>query len=101
MSRLDQLKTLLAKESDDVFLNFGLAMEYAKAKQFDECFAQFDKVIQLDRDYVAAYFQKGQTLAAMGETDTARDVLTAGIAAATRCGNEHAKGEMEEFLSML
>lgn len=92
---------MLTKEPDDTFLNFGLAMELAKTEKWDESLAQFDRVIEIDGNYVAAFFHKGKTLAAMGDIDRAKETLTAGISRAGQVGDMHAKGEMEEFLSML
>lgn len=100
-SRLEQLQKLLAAEPDDVFLNFGLAMEFFKTGQHAEALAQFDRVIALDPDYVAAHFQKGNSLVAMGRSDEARRVLTDGIAVARRIGNAHAAGEMADLLESL
>lgn len=101
MSRLEQLQKLLVTEPDDAFLNFGLAMELAKSSRFDESLAQFERVMQLDPNYIAAYFQKAKTLLTMGDDDAAKAELRRGIAQAQSCGEMHAKGEMEELLSTL
>ena len=41
MSRLDQLRALLENEPDDLFLNFGLAMELFKEGRLEEALAGF------------------------------------------------------------
>ena len=101
MSRLEKLEALLQKEPDDSFLNFGIDMELAKAGRFDESLAQFDRTIELNPNYIAAYFQKGRTLISMGEDDRARNALEAGIQQANLCGETHAAGEMQELLATL
>lgn len=101
MSRLDQLQKLLTTEPEDAFLNFGLAMELAKAQRFEESLAQFERVMQLDPNYIAAYFQKAKTLLVMGDDDAAKAALRRGIAQAESCGEMHAKAEMEELLGTL
>ncbi|GMU34136.1 MAG: tetratricopeptide repeat protein [Planctomycetia bacterium] len=101
MSRLEQLQNLLAKEPEDAFLNFGLAMELAKNSRFDESLVQFERVMQFDPNYIAAYFQKAKTLLTMGDEDAAKAELRRGIAQAQACGEMHAKGEMEELLNSL
>lgn len=101
MSRLEQLQSLLAKEPEDAFLNFGLAMELGKTQRYPESLAQFEKTIALDPNYIAAYFQKAKTMLAMGEDDAAKAELRRGIAQAAACGEHHAKGEMEELLGTL
>ncbi len=101
MSRLEQLEKLLKAEPDDAFLNFGIAMELAKAQRFDESLARFDRVIQFDPNYIAAHFHKAKTLLAMGAEEAAKAELSQGIERAAACGEMHAKGEMEELLSSL
>ncbi|HPF41274.1 MAG TPA: hypothetical protein P5081_19075 [Phycisphaerae bacterium] len=101
MSKEAKLRALLEKEPNDGFLNFGLAMELAKQERWDESFAQFDRLIAVDPDYVGAYFHKGKTLASVGRTDDARVELRRGIEKAGEVGDFHARGEMEEYLAGL
>ncbi|GJQ25014.1 MAG: hypothetical protein HBSAPP02_00460 [Phycisphaerae bacterium] len=101
MSRLEKLQALLEKEPNDAFLNFGLAMELAKAGRFEESLAQFDRTIANDPNYIAAYFQKGRTYVNLGEIDRAKETLQKGIAQANACGETHAAGEMSELLATL
>lgn len=101
MSRLDQIRKMLESEPDDVFLNFGLAVEYAKQGQVDEALAQFDRLHQIDANYVPAYFQRGNILLAHGRTEDAKAALMEGIRVAQRTGDLHAAGEMQEVLATL
>ena len=101
MSRLEQLEALLTKEPDDAFLNFGVAMELAKAERYPESLARFDQVVKLDPHYVAAHFHMGKTLISMGDMDAAKQALRVGIETASSCGEQHAQGEMEELLASL
>ena len=101
MPRIDQLEALLAKEPNDAFLNFGLAMELAKAGRFAESLARFERVVENDPTYVAAHFHKGKTLISMGDMPAAKAELRRGIERAAACGEMHAKGEMEDLLGSL
>ena len=101
MPSIEQLEGLLAMEPDDVFLNFGLAMALASAGKTQEAALRFEKTISLDPGYVAAYFQKGRMLADLGKTQEARAILERGIETARAVGDQHAMGEMSEFLSMM
>lgn len=101
MPREEQLRAMLAKEPDDVFLNFSLAMELAKTERTDECLARFNRVIELDSDYVAAYFHKGKTLLKLRRLEEARAALQAGVATACRLGDHHAKDQMEQLLAAM
>jgi predicted Zn-dependent protease len=98
MSRREKIQAMLAKEPDDVFLNFGLAMELAKEGDVEAAATQFDRVLQLDENYVAAYFHKGNTLIGGGRLDEARVILTKGIRVAQRQGNDHSAEEMGGLL---
>lgn len=100
-TRIDQLKKLLIAEPNDAFLNFGLAMELAKCREFDASLACFARVLEVDPNYVAAHFHKAKTLVTMGDVDAAKRELAAGIEHAGKIGELHAKGEMEEMLATL
>jgi len=98
MSRIGKLRQMLEKNPDDVFLNFGLAMELAKSLEIDQAVGQFDRVLQLDARYIPGYFQKGSALLSAGRRDDARAALLAGIAAARASGDPHAADEMQALL---
>jgi len=101
VSRLDEIEKLLAAEPNDVFLNFSLGMEYAGAGRTDDAVRQFDRVIELDPEYIAAYSRQADALIAMGHKDQARQALTAGIGAAQRKGDQHAADQMNKTLNTL
>lgn len=101
MSRLDQIQKMLQKEPGDVFLNFGLAMEYVKAGRTDDAVAQFKHVTELDPKYIPAYFQQGNALVAAGRLHDASAILREGIEVAESIGDHHAAGEMGEVLATL
>ena len=92
---------MLAKEPDDVFLNFSLAMELAKEGMIDDAMSRFDRVLTLDPKYTAAYFQRATTLIAGGRTAEAKRALQEGISAAQRVGDPHAAAEMQGVLDRL
>ncbi len=101
MSRRQQIEGLLADDPDDTFLNYALAKEFVGEGEIEAGIAAFDRVLQLDPNYVPAYFQKGQTLATEGEVEAARDVLIRGIAVAEQVSDAHAAGEMTAYLDTL
>lgn len=101
MPSREKLQKLLENEPDDVFLNFGLAMEMKKEGSFDDALAQFDRVIELDATYTAAFFQKGNTFIELGRIEEATSTLQRGVEAARQIGNTHAAGEMQEVIDHL
>lgn len=101
MPRRAQIEELLKADPHDPFLKYALAKELASEGDVAAALTAFDRVIAEHPDYVAAYFQKGQTLAGEGEDEAAREVLGRGIAVARRVGDAHAAGEMTAFLDTL
>ncbi len=57
-------------------------------------------MIELDADYSPAYYQQGRLLLALDRPDEARTVLTAGLEAAQRSGDQHAAAEMNDLLEL-
>lgn len=101
MPSIEQLNKLLAIEPNDIFLNFGLAMEYAKSNQPEEAIRQFQKVLELDPNYYTAYFQWAKLLINTDCRPEAREVLKKGIRTAENCNDRHAKTEMRELLDAI
>jgi Flp pilus assembly protein TadD len=101
MSRIEQIEKMLASNPDDVFLNFALAMEQVKSGQSEQALAGFQRVTELDPNYVPAYTQLSNTLIALARKDEARAVLARGVEAATRTGDSHAAGKMRDALKLL
>lgn len=101
MSRREQLEQMLVNSPDDVFLKYALAMTLAGDGEEEAATAQLAVVNKEHPDHVAAWFQRAQILARLGEVDESREVITAGIVAAQQAGDDHAEGEMRSFLEML
>jgi len=101
VSRLEQIEKMLAGSPDDVFLNFALAMEQVKAGQHEQAIARFERVTQLDPNYVPAYTQLSRTFITLGRKDEAKAALSRGVEAATRAGDKHAVSKMSDALKLL
>lgn len=97
-TRREKIEQMLTREPSDAFLNFSLAMELVKEGNTDLALTQFDRVLAVDAKYLAAHFQKGNTLLALRRLDDAREALQSGIRAARGVGDAHAAGEMQEVL---
>jgi len=100
-TRRQMLEEFVAAKPNDAFARYGLAMECAIAGDAGAADQQFKTLLGAHPDYVAAYFQYGQFLAKNGRTDEARSTLHAGIATASRTGDDHARSEMEAALAEL
>jgi len=100
-SRREMLEEFVAAHSNDAFARYGLAMECAKAGDAAAAGQHFQALLAAHPEYVAAYFHYGQLLAKLGRTEEARSTLSAGIGAAQRAGDEHARSEIEAALAEL
>jgi Tfp pilus assembly protein PilF len=100
-SRREQIEEMLADDPNDVFLRYGLAMEYASAGDTAAAVRCFQDLLRIAPDYVPAYVQAGQLYARLGRDDEAMATYREGIEVARQKGDLHAAGEMEGFLMSL
>src|ERR1700744_4010459 len=73
-NRLDVLRGMVASNPNDSFARYGLAMEYVKSGKLQDAVAEFDKLLELNANYAAAYFHSGQALEKLGKLEQARAV---------------------------
>jgi predicted Zn-dependent protease len=99
--RIEMLLQILKENPKDSFARYGLAMEYSKLGDVEMAMQEFSSLLAEHPDYSAGYFMAAQMLAKVGRSGEAKEFLTNGIAAASRTGNAHAKGEMEGMLDEL
>lgn len=100
-SRRQMLEEFVAQKPDDVFSRYGLALECMNNGDPAAADQHFRALLKRNPDYVPAYLMYGQLLARESRTDEARRVLSSGIEAATKSGNQHARSEMEALLNDL
>jgi hypothetical protein len=78
-----------------------LAMECMNSGDPRAADVHFRALIERNADYIAAYLMYGQFLARESRSDEAKRILSNGIAAAAKKGDDHARSEMESFLAEL
>lgn len=100
-NRLDALKQMIAQDPGNTFARYGLAMEYSKNDLFEEAVSEFNRLLESDGTYVAAYYHGGQALEKLGRVEDARDFYERGIEACDRKGDAHTRSEIEAALSLL
>jgi tetratricopeptide (TPR) repeat protein len=100
-SRRQKLEEYLAKNPNDAFSRYGVALECVKEGDLASAETHFQKLIETNPDYVPGYQMYAQTLAQNERGEEAKAVLTRGIQAAIRQGNQHARSEMEALLADL
>jgi tetratricopeptide (TPR) repeat protein len=100
-SRRAMLEEFVVAHPTDGFAQYGLAMECASTGDTAAAVENYEKLLASHPQYVSGYFQYGQLLARLSRIDDARRILTAGIEAAHRAGDEHAASEMATALAQL
>ncbi len=95
MDKLAALNEILQLDPANAFARYGLAMEHLSQGNHTAALVEFAATIEHNPDYVPAYQMSAQTLATLGRTGEALELLHTGIAAANRTGNQHALAEME------
>jgi predicted Zn-dependent protease len=101
MSRLEKLENMYQADPTDEFVCYGLAMEYRSLERHDEALKLFESLASNEPAHVPSFFMMGQMLAEIGKPDDAKSALQSGIVAGRQQGNDHAVGEMTEFLATL
>ncbi len=100
-TRRQVLEEFVAKKPEDAFSRYGLAMECMNGGDPATADTHFRALIECNADYIPAYLMYGQLLARESRTGEAKQVLSNGIAAAGKKGDQHASSEMETLLSEL
>ena len=100
-SRLEAMEAFLAKDPDDAFTRYALALEYASVGNSERALQLLRETIERDPGYVPAHHQLGALLARLGQTNEASAVWQRGIAEARAAKNLHAAHEMQQELELL
>jgi len=100
-TRRQMLEEFVANKPDDAFSRYGLAMECMNSGDPAAADTHFRTLLEHNADYIPAYLMYGQLLAREARTAEAKQILSNGIAAATKKGDSHASSEMEALLNDL
>lgn len=97
-SRLNKLEAMLESDPEDQLLKYMLALELEKAADHDRSLQLLSELMNADPPYVPAFLMAGQQQVAIGQPELARESWQAGIEAARSQNDDHAAGEMTQFL---
>ncbi len=100
-TRRQMLEEFVAKNPGDAFSRYSLALECMNSGDAAAADLHFRLLLERNADYVPAYLMYGQLLARESRADEAKKILSSGMAAAAKMGNEHARSEMEALLNDL
>jgi thioredoxin-like negative regulator of GroEL len=100
-TRREVLEQFVAEKPEDAFARYGLALECTKVGDDEAATEHFQKLLESNPKYVAGYFQFGQHLSRVGQTERARKLLSEGILVAQNAGDQHARDEMQSLLALM
>ena len=100
-TRRQMLEEFLARNPNDPFTLYGLALDCVNGGDFAAAETHFRALLQSNPDYVPGYQMYAQNLAQHNRAEEAKALLVLGIQAAIRVGNQHARTEMEGLLAEL
>lgn len=98
MQRLQKIQEMLKNEPTDSFLNYVLALEYAKLNDVVKAIELIEKLLTRDEGYLGAYYQLGCYYEQMGHLQNAIATYKKGIVIAKMKNNKKAEGELNEAL---
>jgi len=99
--RRETLETFLAANPNDAFTRYALAVECANQGDQPAAVDHFRQLLSAHPEYVPGYFHYGQLLVRMQRIEEAREILAAGVEAAHKKGDSHARDEMAAALREL
>ncbi len=100
-TRLQQITEMLKSEPSDSFLNYALAIEYAKADDVKKAIQLIEALLIRDENYLGAYYQLGKYYEQTEQPKAAITIYNKGIAIAQQQQNKKTLGELNEALLML
>jgi cytochrome c-type biogenesis protein CcmH/NrfG len=100
-TRRQMLEEFVAKKPEDAFSRYGLAMECMNTGDPAAADSHFRALLGSNADYVPAYLMYAQLLTRESRTAEAKQILSSGIAAAAKKGDQHARSELEALLAEL
>jgi len=99
VSRLDRLIKLHDADPADADVRYMIAQEHAGNGDHAEACAWYLKCLDVDPDYLYAYYHRAVALLALGEKDAAATALRDGVERARAVGDAKAAAEMNDLLT--
>ena len=89
---------MLAADPLNHFARYGLAQELVKLGNDGRAVEEFQRILEANEDYQAAYYHAGKALERLGRIAEARAVYIKGIEVSHGTGDTHARSELEAAL---
>jgi predicted Zn-dependent protease len=98
MSRIEFFKQMLAQDSSNTAVLFGLANEYQKARDWQNAIAALEEYLSKTDDEGAAWGMLARAYLQTGAREKAKHAYQKGIAAANRHGHPSLAADFAEVL---
>ena len=95
MDRIEKLKSFLADNPNDSFLQHALALEYIKNGNIAEARFLFEDILNREPGYIGSYYHLGKLLENIGETGLAIEWYKKGMEQAKKAKDNHAYNELQ------
>lgn len=92
---------MLAQDPRNLLALYGMAMERKNRGDLNQAAKDFERVIEVNPQYAAAYFHGGQTYEQLGRVEDAKLIYQRGIEITSRTGDGHTRAELQGALDML
>jgi tetratricopeptide (TPR) repeat protein len=96
-----QIQNFLEKEPNDCFLLHALALEHVKIGDLEQAKVLFEKVLEIDAQYIGTYYHLGHLYEEQQNVERAIQVYEKGIEVAKGKKEMHAMGELRSALENL
>jgi tetratricopeptide (TPR) repeat protein len=97
-SRIEKLKFFIDNSPNDCFLWHALGLEYLKLEKKEDAISCFEKVLQIDENYVGTYYHLAATKIEINLQE-AIEIYKKGITVAQKLNDNHAKNELQMALN--
>lgn len=101
MSRLEQLKKLVADAGQDPLPHYALGLEYTNLERWQEALAAFEAALKVDGRYAAGYYQKARAQLKLGQPEAARAALRTGLEVADATRDARTVAETRKLLDTI
>jgi Tfp pilus assembly protein PilF len=101
MSRLEQIRELIADDPRDAMLRFALGNEYFQLGQYAQAIEALQAALEIDPEYAFVYIQLAEAYEQQGQLDSARQTVEAGRGPAMRNGDPNLMRQLNEIAARL
>ena len=95
MERIEKLKSFLAQNPADSFVQHALALEYLKMDKTEEARTEFENLLAREEKYVGSYYHLAKLLERLGKKEEAIRCYEKGLRIAKEVKDNHAYNELQ------